>query len=99
RDRNVTGVQTCALPIFFQEAVSFFDGEGQLTPRTTAWQFPGEGESGRPDHEERDEAADDQQVREPDLVELAVVPEPRDEDEGDRSEERRVGKEWRCSEE
>src|SRR5206468_6125928 len=71
----------------FQEPVSFLDGEGQLAPRTTARQFAREGESGRPDHEERDEPADDQEIREPDLVELAVVPEPGDEDEGDQKQE------------
>src|SRR5438876_159237 len=69
------------------EPVSCLDGEGQLAPRTTARQFAREGESGRPDHEERDEPADDQEIREPDLVELAVVPEPGDEDEGDQKQE------------
>src|SRR6059036_3913354 len=57
------------------------------SPRTTARQFAREGESGRPDHEERDEPADDQEIREPNLVELAVVPEPSDEDEGDQEQE------------
>src|SRR5437870_1707984 len=70
-----------------QEPISFLDGEGQLAPRTTARQFARDGESGRPDHEERDEPADDQEIREPDLVELAVVPEPGDEDEGDQKQE------------
>src|SRR5213083_1014204 len=63
------------------------DEEGQLAPRTTARKFAREGESGRPDHEERDEPADDQEIREADLVELAVVPEPGDEDEGDQKQE------------
>src|SRR5256885_3542175 len=77
----------------FDQVVPFLDRERQLAATTTARQFPGEGESGRPDHEERDEAADDEQVRESDLAELAVGPEPRDEDEGDQEQERRADQE------
>src|SRR5207247_7596649 len=47
----------------------------------------GHSKSSGPGNEEGDEPADDEEVREPDLVELAVVPEPRDEDKGQEKQE------------
>src|SRR3989454_10890519 len=67
-----------------EEAISLLDGEREFAPWPAPWQFAGECEPRRPDHEKRDNSTDDQEVREPDLVELAVEPEPRDEDEGEQ---------------
>src|SRR3989475_9841041 len=71
----------------FQKSISFFECEGELAARTAARQFSCHREPGRPDDEESDEAADDQEVREADLVELAMVPEARDQDEGEEKQE------------
>src|SRR2546429_180795 len=54
---------------------------------------PGVGPAGRLPCR-RDATADDQQVREADLVELAVVPEPRDEDEGDQEQKSGTDQEY-----
>src|SRR2546425_968878 len=63
--------------------------ENGVSPRWRAGgNCAGGGEPPRPDQEKRDAPADDQEVREPDLVELAVEPEPRDEDEGEQEKER-----------
>src|SRR2546428_634399 len=54
---------------------------------------PGFGPAGRLPCRRDATATGSQQVRESDLVELAVVPEPRDEDEGDQEQERRADQE------
>src|SRR5207302_5576190 len=71
----------------FQETVALFQGEGELAARTAPRQFPRHRKPRRPDDQEGHEAADDEEVREADLVELAMVPEARDEDEGQEEQE------------
>src|SRR5204862_481175 len=71
-----------------QESVSLVEREGQFAARAAPRQLAGHREARGPNDQEGDEAADDEEVRETDLVELAVVPEPRDEDEGQEEEER-----------
>src|SRR6267378_372388 len=77
----------------FQETVSLIQREREFARRATAGQLSGHREPRRPDDEERDEAADDQEVCEPDLVELAVKPESGDEDQGEEEQEDRADRE------
>src|SRR5699024_12099840 len=89
RDRNVTGVQTCALPIFAQELVTVFDKAGfnshgiaaHLDPQATEALYRGE-----PAAVEVATAHGSQMDL---LIRLFLLHEP-------RSEERRVGKGWRA---
>src|SRR5207249_8634894 len=83
RDRNVTGVQTCALPIYFELLVSYFemrDGIALLVDLVQAMT--------RRDHWLRD----DRTLQSPllPLRQSCLAAGARM-----RSEERRVGKEWR----
>src|SRR5207249_6991272 len=75
RDRNVTGVQTCALPISAAVLLGARAAHDRLLDLLHA-----------PDAERRQQSAVVRQEQGEALVELA--------EEG-RSEERRVGKEWR----
>src|SRR5438552_12407368 len=70
-----------------QETVALLQGEGELAARTAPRQFPRHREPRRPDDQEGHEAADDEQVRKADLVKLPVVPEARDEDQGQEEQE------------
>src|SRR5467141_201267 len=70
-----------------EEPIAFLDGECELAARTTARELARHREPGRPDDEERDESADDEEVRESDLVEVAVEPEPGHEEEGQEEQE------------
>src|SRR5437763_10789591 len=81
RDTSVTGVQTCALPIFGETALHVLIAHGQRRqpPRLVA----------RRSLTDADCAGDDPEVERGHLAERWL-------DEYVRSEERRVGKECRC---
>src|SRR5699024_12103144 len=87
RDRNVTGVQTCALPIF---SAAHPVGRSRLT-RWAGAASARSGISGNVDIRHLRHAADDLAA----VAELVVVPDVDDDTIviDDRSEERRVGKE------
>src|SRR5207248_4649753 len=88
RDRTVTGVQTCALPIYGEDGVAVeADGGGQV------------GVAGRPGWQGRRDGDDSVgEPRDDEAARGASLPEKLDAvaiGADDRSEERRVGKEWR----
>src|SRR2546427_6243757 len=88
RDRRARGRADDEAREVLEETISLLDGDREFAPWPAPRQFAGEREARGPDHEKRDDSTDDQEVREPDLVELAVEPEPRDEDEGEQEKER-----------
>src|SRR5207245_41839 len=81
RERHAFGRADDEACEVLEEAISLLDGESELAPWPAPRPFAGKREARRPDHEARDDPADDQEVRAPDLGELAVEPEPRDPDE------------------
>src|SRR5207253_5911001 len=76
RDGHVTGVQTCALPIWRRERRS----GSNMGPRNLSLQCKGKGTSGNPAR--------------PRVPKMEAQP-PQRSTGTERSEERRVGKEWR----